>query len=61
LKPKYIPAIPPTALRRIEEKESTDAPHNIGMYAPTVDPIPMPIHINDFEDIYVFLYFAGFM
>jgi hypothetical protein len=44
-----MPAIPPKPLKIIEEKENISLPHSIGINPPTVEPIPAPSQIKDFD------------
>jgi hypothetical protein len=51
LYPKYIPPIAPTALKMIEEKESSLPPQMSGMELPTAEPTTIPNQISFFESI----------
>lgn len=45
----HIPNIAPRELKIMEEKEKASAPHKVGIYPPSVEPIIVPIKIKDLE------------
>jgi hypothetical protein len=54
LNPTYIPAIPPTAERNIEEKENVLPPQISGRYPPANKPIVIVRYISFFESIWIY-------
>jgi hypothetical protein len=48
LNPAQIPANPPKALRKIEEKDNMSEPQMAGIKLPTVEPTKSPIQTNVF-------------
>ncbi len=49
-----MPAIPPMAVKIIDEKENIPLPHREGTKLPIVEPTKNPIHIIDFVLIVLF-------
>jgi hypothetical protein len=59
LNPIQIPIKPPITLNITDDNEKKLAPHSVGRKPPIVDPINNPIHIKDFEFIFLLNPFYG--